>query len=98
MNLFYILSSVAMIVLLGIATVIVSVGRKIGGGWWLVAFLGSLVVNTGWAIVAPILSGLDGMSAPLGMGNCVVRLVSLAGYGALLGFVLARKRSLIDPK
>ena len=98
MNLFYTLSSIAMIVLLIIAAVIVSVGRKVGGGWWLAAFLGSLVVNTGWAILAPILSGLDGMGALLDIGYFVVRLVSLAGYGALLGFVLARRRSLLDPK
>ena len=87
-----------MILLLGTATLIAFVSRKTGGGWWLAAFLGSLVVNTGWAIVAPILSGLDGMSALLGTGDFVVRLVSLAGYGALLGFVIARKRSLIAPK
>lgn len=87
-----------MILLLGTATVIAFVSRKFGGGWWLAAFLGSLVVNTCWAILAPILSGLDGMSALLGTGDFVVRLVSLAGYGALLGFVIARKRSLSDPK
>ena len=87
-----------MIALLGTATVIVFASRKIAGGWWLAAFLGSLVVNTCWAILTPILSGLDGMSALLGIGDFVVRLVSLAGYGALLSYVLARKRSLIDPK
>lgn len=97
MRLFYQLTALLMIVLLIVATVLLLYGRKKKGDWWLAAFLASLLSNTAWAIAEPILSGIGGLSVQVEIGNLVARLLSVAGYCALLLFVLVRRRSSPDP-
>jgi hypothetical protein len=93
MNTFYTLSSIAMVALLFIATGLFLAGRKRTGDWWLAAFFGSLVVNAIWAITGPILAGIESMRDQFEIGNLVSRLIALAGYCALVAFVIVRKQS-----
>lgn len=97
MHLFYQVTALLMIVLLIVATVLLLCGRKKKGDWWLAAFLGSLLSNAAWSIAEPILSGLGGLSVQVEIGNLVARLLSAAGYCALLLFVIVRRRSSPDP-
>ena len=93
MTAFYTLSSMAIVALLLIATGLFISGRKKIGDWWLAAFFGSLVLNTIWAFVGPILGGMEGTRAQFDIGNLVSRFIALAGYCALLVFAIVRKRS-----
>ena len=83
----------AIVALLVIATGLFMSGRKKTGDWWLAAFLVSLVLNTTWAVVGPILAGMESTRDQFDIGNLVSRFIALAGYCALLGFAVARKRS-----
>jgi hypothetical protein len=98
MQLFYQLTALLVIVLLIVATALLLFGRKKRGDWWLTGFLASLISNMAWAIAEPILSGIGGLSAQVEIGNLVARLVCMAGYCALLVFVIARRRSSPDSK
>ena len=93
MNAFYSLSSLSMVLLLIAATVIFVVSRKKSGDWLLAVFLFSLILNTIWAFVGPILAGMESTSMLVSTFDIISRVLSLLGYGALLGFVLARRRS-----
>ena len=93
MTSFYTFSSLAIMVLLVIATGLFLSGRKKPGDWWLAAFFGSLVLNTIWAFVGPILAGMESTREQFAIGNLASRLIALVGYCALLAFVIVRKRS-----
>jgi len=93
MTTFYTLSSMAIVVLLVIATGLFISGRKNAGDWWLAAFFGSLVLNTIWAFAGPILDGMESTRDQFGIGNLISRFIALAGYGSLLVFAIGRKRS-----
>jgi len=93
MNLFYTLTALIMIVLLVGATALVLAGRKKAGEWWLAGFLLSLVSNTLWSLVGPVLAGMEETLFVYDAGNVVFRLVSLIGYVALLVYALKKKRA-----
>lgn len=80
-----------MIVLLVSATALVFAGPKKTGDWWLAGFLLSLVLNALWALVGPILAGIEATSFISDIGNAISRAVSLSGYVALLAYALKRK-------
>ncbi len=93
MNLFYTLSSLAIVALLITATTVFVVGRKTVGDWWLATFFATLVSNVLWALAGPILAGMESTSHLVAVGDFVSRLIALIGYIALLIFVVVRKRS-----
>ena len=82
-----------MVALLFLATTLHFIGRKRRVDWWLAGFLLSLITNTLWAFIAPILESLDGTRALFDIGNVVTRIVCLGGYVALLGFVIVNRRN-----
>jgi len=93
MTTFYALSSMVIVVLLVIATSLFISERKKAGDWWLAAFFGSLVLNTIWAFVGPILAGMESTRDQFDIGNLISRFISLAGYASLLVFAIGRKRA-----
>lgn len=91
MHAFYVLSSLACVALLVAATAVFFCIHKKASDWWLAAFLVSLVSNTAWAILGPILAGMESTRSFVDAGDLVSRLISLVGYGALLCFAVMRK-------
>jgi len=59
--------------------------------WWLIGFLGSLILSAVWGFLGPIFYGLEKYQI-LNTGDFLSRIFSLLGYVALFVYVLALKR------
>ncbi|MHB0961522.1 MAG: hypothetical protein ACYC0X_26390 [Pirellulaceae bacterium] len=91
MSMFYISTLCAMICLLVGAFLLLLPEARQNSNLWLIAFLGSLILNTAWGFLGPILYGLQEYDI-LNVGDFSNRLAALLGYGALFAYILALKR------
>ena len=91
MTIFYTSSlSIIICVLLGAFFVLLALPKR-RTDWWLIAFIGSLILNTAWGFLGPILYGL-GKYTFVTAGDIINRLFSLLGYGALLVYAIVLRR------
>lgn len=88
MSIFYSSTACVMVCLLIGAFLILLAGARQNPNVWLIAFLGSLIVNTAWSFLGPICYGLEKYDI-LNVGDFSNRIVALLGYGALFVYVLA---------
>ena len=90
MQTFYIITSLAITLLLGGALVVVVWRPKTKGDSLLIAFLSSLALNGIYALLAPIVTGWTGSDRFLELSNFISRLVCVLGYAALFLFSIRR--------
>lgn len=97
MQLFYISTSLLVLLLLCGTLLLTLRGPKMTGDSLLIVFLASLLLNALWLLLAPLVAEILQEDFPLGIADFLSRVIALTGYVCLLLFALRRKHKLPAP-